>query len=306
MKESGLRPSSVTYGAVIGACCRVGDEESAMILFDEMVSMPNFKPRVPPYNTMIQFFTQTKPNRERALHYYNAMLSAGVSPSAHTYKLLIDVYGAVEPIEMDSTQTIFDQLVADHSVPVQGTHWASLINAWGCVGRDLDRAIAVFESIASHPSTKRSKTPLPDAVVYESLINVFVTLHRMDLVPVYLQRLQESNIHATAYIMNLLIKGYASTGNMEKAREIFASLQDPEMGVAAPNNHASHDGTVVSTPSGGVVYREPSTWEAMVRAELGASERERAAELLDRMETRMFPPAVTSRIRGIMRDETVI
>lgn len=157
---------------------------------------------------------------------------------------------------MKSAEQVFDQLVADRSVSVQGTHWAALINAWGCVSRDIDRAVAVFESIASHPSTKRSRTPLPDAVVFESLINVFVTLHRMDLVPQYLQRLRDSNIHTTAYIMNLLIKGHAAAGDMDKARETFASLQDPPMGVAAPNNHITHDNASSSTSSNGPCYRE--------------------------------------------------
>ena len=49
MKEARVRPSSVTYGAVINACCRVGDGESAAVLFNEMASQPDFRPRVPPF-----------------------------------------------------------------------------------------------------------------------------------------------------------------------------------------------------------------------------------------------------------------
>ena len=89
MKDSGLKPTSVTYGAVIAACCRVGDAESAENLFQEMASQSNFKPRIPPYNTMIQLYTQTKPDRQRALDYYNALLEAHIRPTAHTYKVII-------------------------------------------------------------------------------------------------------------------------------------------------------------------------------------------------------------------------
>lgn len=88
MKASGLTPSSITYGAVIGACARVGDVKSAEILFQEMVHSKSFKPRVPPYNTMMQLYTATKPSRASALHYYNEMIKAGVKPSSHTYKVL--------------------------------------------------------------------------------------------------------------------------------------------------------------------------------------------------------------------------
>jgi pentatricopeptide repeat protein len=87
MKANGFWPSSVSYGAVIGACSRVGDVESAEALFEEMSSQPNFRPRVPPFNTMMQLYTYTKRNREKVLHYYGSLVSAGVRPTAHTYKV---------------------------------------------------------------------------------------------------------------------------------------------------------------------------------------------------------------------------
>jgi pentatricopeptide repeat protein len=86
MRKSGIPPSSITYGAVIAACCRVGDSASAETLFEEMTTQRNFRPRVPPYNTMMQFYVQTKPNRVRFLHYFNRMISAGIKPTAHSYK----------------------------------------------------------------------------------------------------------------------------------------------------------------------------------------------------------------------------
>jgi pentatricopeptide repeat protein len=86
MKNSRVSPSSITYGAVIAACCRVGDSASAETLFEEMIAQRNFRARVPPYNTMMQFYVQTKPNRARFLHYFNRMVSAGIKPTAHSYK----------------------------------------------------------------------------------------------------------------------------------------------------------------------------------------------------------------------------
>ncbi|CAE6391291.1 unnamed protein product [Rhizoctonia solani] len=300
MRAAGLRPTSVTYGAIIGACCRVGDAETASYLFAEMSSMPNFKPRVPPYNTMMQFFVHTKPNRERCLDYYQAMLDARVHPSAHTYKLLLDCYGTIEPVDLNSMEDVFKRLQQDRSVSVQGAHWAALINAYGCAAHDLDRALAKFDSIPAHAQ--------PDAVAYEALFNAIVMHHRIDLVPRYLERMGNAGVHMTAYISNLLIKGYAAAGHLERARGIFDSMIDPPVGLAAVHNHPGHNGQDgikhdVPIPVGAPVYREPSTWEAMVRAELGAGEKERATILLDRMEDRMFPVAVTSRIRSIMGDD---
>ncbi|KAI0665365.1 hypothetical protein C8Q78DRAFT_986757, partial [Trametes maxima] len=204
------------------------------------------KPRVPSYNTMMQLYTHTKPDRERVLYYYNALREASVQPTAHTYKachysrLLIDAYGSIEPVDLPAMQKVFDDLVADRNVSVQGTHWAALINAWGCVQKDLDQALAIFDSIAAHRSTTSHSSPMPDAVVYEALINSLVTVRQMDLIPTCLQRLRASGVHMTAYIANLLIKGYASVGEIERSREIFESLQDPLEGVAAPHNHTLH------------------------------------------------------------------
>ncbi|QRW01656.1 pentatricopeptide repeat-containing protein 5, mitochondrial [Ceratobasidium sp. AG-Ba] len=300
MRAAGLRPTSVTYGAIIGACCRVGDAETASYLFAEMSSMPNFRPRVPPYNTMMQFFVATKPNRERCLDYYQAMLDARVAPSAHTYKLLLDCYGSIEPVDLASMEDVFKRLQQDRHVAVQGAHWAALINAYGCSAHNLEQALATFERIPAHAQ--------PDAVAFEALFNVIVSNHRVDLVPVYLERMANVGVHMTAYIGNLLIKGYASAGQLERARGVFESMSDPPVGLAAVHNHPGHshvhgsEGDML-VPVGAPVYREPSTWEAMVRAELGAGEKERAARLLDRMEDRMFPVAVTSRIRSIMGED---
>lgn len=310
MKAMGIRPSSITYGAVIAACARVGDTMSAEQLFIEMSEQPNFKPRIPPFNTMMQMYTHTKPNRERVIFYYNALLEARITPSAHTYKLLLDAYGTIEPVDAPAMDRVFHELENNKRVSIQGAHWASLINAWGCVRKDLNKAVEVFESIASHPSTRRSSSPLPDAVTYEAMINVLVTHRRMDLVPAYMARLEASGIHLTAYIANLLIKGYAAVGDIARAREIFESLEDPPTGVAASSNHVPHSSkspasSSPASPAAGPCHREPSTWEAMFRAELGSGNRDNALSLLERLKARQYPPAVYNRISGIMLDDSV-
>jgi pentatricopeptide repeat protein len=166
----------------------------------------------------------------------------------------------------------FAQLVKDKNLAVQGSHWAALINAHGCVGKDLDKAIAVFDSIEKHPSTLKSRAQLPDAVAFEALINVLVTLRRTDLVPAYLERLRQSGVHMTAYIANLLIRGYAAVGNIEEARKVFESLADPPVGVAAPHNHAPHDSSVAARISPHeLVFREVSSTRVNIRTNANAN-----------------------------------
>lgn len=309
MKAAHIRPSSVTYGAIINACCRVGDAESAATLFEEMSNQPNFKPRVPPFNTMMQFHLQTRPSRERVLYYHNAMRSAGVRPSAHTYKLLLDAYGTLAPIDLPSMDRVFGELCADRFVTVQGTHWASLITAFGIHNSDVDRATRIFDAIPSHPSTRRGT--LPEPVVWEALLNVLGQKGSLETLEEVRTRMVESGVRPTAYVHNVLINGYSRHGAIDKAREVFESMGDSLTGVAAPNNHPAlltssghvKPATVTSEPSG-IVYREPSTYEAIIRAELAAGNREAAEAILARMEARRYPVAVWMKARAIL-DEAV-
>ncbi|PWN54269.1 hypothetical protein IE53DRAFT_365591 [Violaceomyces palustris] len=324
-----IRPTSVTFGAVINACTRIGDEENAARFFQMMERSRDFRPRVPPYNTMMQFFIQSVPDREKALVYYHKMRAAKVAPSAHTYKLLLDLHGSIEPVMPQMMEDVFGRLVKDPNVAVQGTHWASLINCYGCLLHDLDKAIEIFESIATHPSSQRNGQParLPDAIAFEALLAVFVAHHRTDLIRAHVEKMKGSGIALTAYVANLLIRGYSMDGpeGLAEARQIFEAMSDPPAGVAAAGNHpprahgagapvppvddceaqpAVSPATFSGDSAFASVNREPSTYEAMIRAELGQGNKARALDLVARMEMRAFPPALIIRARSLIQDDS--
>ncbi|OCH93223.1 hypothetical protein OBBRIDRAFT_790392 [Obba rivulosa] len=302
LKARGVKPTSVTYGAMISALCRVGNDTEAEMYFHDMIQTPGYKARIPPYNTMMQFYTYTKPDRQRVLYYYDLLQKAQVQPTSHTYKILMDAYGTIEPINEQEVYEIFARVTSGAQPLVQGVHWASLINMHGCVKKDLDKAMEIFDSISDHPSAFHASPPLPDATVYESLINVIVSLHRFDLIDHFMQRLRESGIHVTAYIVNIIIKGYASAGDIQSARAFFEAMQDPPQGIAAPHNRAAHEGqSEVALSPETPVYREPSTWEEMIRAELRCGSRLHALQLLSRVQARNYPHGVYSRISNILQ-----
>lgn len=128
------------------------------------------------------------------------------------------------------------------------------------------------------------------------MLNVFVENHRQDLIPNLIESVKASNIHQTAYISNLLIRGYASSGDISKSREVFEAMVDPQIGAAASGNHPN-DG---HGSNNNVVYREPSTWAEMIKAELEAESVTNAKNLIARMEDRMYPLAVTSKIASLI------
>lgn len=148
----------------------------------------------------------------------------------------MDAYGKIEPVDIGTMEQIWAALQQDRSVELQGTHFASLIYVYGCVQKDLDKAISVFNSMADTP-----RAPARDAVVFEAMINTLAAHRRTDLMPEYVARMSSEGVHMTAYIANFLIKGYADVDDIEQARAIFESLIDPPSGVAALNNHAPHE-----------------------------------------------------------------
>jgi len=245
-------------------------------------------------STMMQFYLQTRPSREKVLQYHTALRQSGVQPSVHTYKLLLDAYHTISPIDLTSMERTFAELCSDRSLQVQGTHWASLITAYGISNSDVSKSLEVFDLIATHPSN--TTNALSEPVVWEAILNVLATKGTLDQLEEMRSRM-EGNVKPTAYVYNVLISGYSRHGSIQKAREVFESMADANVGVSAPNNHPTH-----AHGSHGVqgVYREPSTYEMMIKAELATGSREAAEEVVRRMEERGYPAAVYFKARSLL------
>ena len=93
---------------------------------------------------------------------------------------------------------VFNRLLAEPLIPVKGVHWASLLNAYGCTEKNLEKAVATFESIESHPSSSTSLVPMPDVICYEGLFNVLLANERVDLIEIYLNKMTTQFITPTA------------------------------------------------------------------------------------------------------------
>lgn len=278
MLQQGLRPTSVTYGSMINGCTRTGDIASAEQIFSTMENSKNLLVKAPPFNTMIQYFTYTRSDREKALYYYDKLVQMRVTPTAFTYKLLLDIYGGIEPVDLSGLERAFGELIANRNVGVESQHWSSVITAHGAGCGDLEKAIEIFEAIPDHLSTKdavrRARTDtfvMRDAVVYDALLSVFNKHGRIDLMFDYLKRMSREGISVNAYIANAMIKALSKLqmieqnggvlpddlrqddGGLRDARALFDEMDDPPMGVAAAGNHPpNHRHHAATTLDGGV------------------------------------------------------
>lgn len=176
----------------------------------------------------MQLHLQTHPSRELVLHYYNQMVQAEVAPSAHTYKLLLDAYGNLPPVDLPAMQQVFENLCNDSRVAVAGTHWASMIHAAGISAGDAKKACEIFDSIATHRSSQYLKTIEP--VCWEALMHVLAEHKMIEEMDTYRGKMTEQDAKPTAYVNNMLIKGYANVGLIEKSRAIFESMGDSGTG----------------------------------------------------------------------------
>lgn len=263
MRANNVRPTSVTYGTIVNALCRVSDERFAEEMFEEMESMPNYKPRPAPYNSMIQYFLNTKRDINKVLAYYERMQARNIQPTLHTYKLLIDAHASLEPVNMAAAEAVLESMKAAGHQP-DAVHYASLVHARGCVLHDLAGARKVFDAVVSDRRVRLQPC------LYQALFESMVANHRVTDTEEVVQNMFARKVEMTAYIANTLIHGWAAEGNVSKAKAIYDGI--------------------------GIQKREPSTYEAMTRAFLSAEDRTSAATIVQEMMSRGYPSAVAGKI----------
>ncbi|KAL1617378.1 hypothetical protein SLS56_011031 [Neofusicoccum ribis] len=267
MRNLGIRPTSVTYGTVVNALCRVSDEKFAEELFEEMESMPNYKPRPAPYHSMMQFFLTTKRDRSKVLSYYERMRTKGIEPTTHTYKLLIDTYATLEPADMAAAEGVLGQIRQSGHRP-EAVHFASLIHAKGCVQHDMAEAKKLFDSVISNGELRSQ------ACLYQALFEAMVANHEIDATETYVADMRAKGVELTPYIANSLIHGWATAKNIDKATSIYESVP--------------------------LHKREPSTYEAMTRAYMSIEDRTGATVVVKEGLSRGYPAAVANKIRELI------
>ncbi|KAI6713497.1 hypothetical protein PZA11_007906 [Diplocarpon coronariae] len=267
MRALGIRPTSVTYGTIVNALCRVSDEKFAEELFEEMESMPNYKARPAPYNSLMQFFLTTKRDKTKVLAYYERMKARRIQPTNHTYKLLVDTHATLEPVNMPAAEAVLDVIRSTGQRP-EAVHYSSLIHAKGCVLHDMEGAKAVFDSVVADSSIR------PQACLYQALFESMVANHRVAATEPILREMARHGVDMTPYIANTLIHGWANELNIDKATSIFASVDREK--------------------------REPSTYDAMTRAYLAVDDRPSAQAVVQEMLGRGYPGAVASKILDLL------
>lgn len=267
MDVLGVKKSSISYGTMISACCRAGDENNAKRLFQEMEESPFYVPKVAPFNILLQFYGHTKKDRQEALKVYQRMISLGIEPSAHTYKLLIDLYTSIEPIDLDAADNVLLMIQKSQQV-ITSQHFASLIYARGVLLRDLPAAKKFYDGLVLNNRVR------PDKVILQALLESYIVNGKVAETSVVLDSMLQYGVDYNAYMANILIRGWAPV-DMDKSVSLFNYVLN--------NNIA-----------------EPSSYESMVRVFIYHKDIESATSVVSLLSSNGYPEPVVHKVRSLL------
>lgn len=274
MVQHKIRPNAITYGTLISACTRVGSEEMAKNLFQEMIDAPHYNARHGPHNAMIQFYVRQKKDRQSALFYYDDMLQRRLTPTEHTYTLLIEAFACIQPYDLTEANRLIQSLKRG-PVRASENHYGALIHAYGVEHGDVSTAETVFNNM-------RAAGVVPKGPAYQSLIESFIANNQVSRAIAVRDELLKSGHPSSAYIENTLIRGYGLEKDIRKAEEIFEAMVDPHDASMASSGQKKKRGIV----------KEPSTYQSMVTAYLENGLLGKAQETLVKMRKQKYPDLV--------------
>lgn len=263
MRRRGIRPTSVTYGTIVNALCRVSDERFAEEMFEEMESCTNYKPRPAPYHSMMQHFLTTKRDRSKVLAYYDRMCARGITPTMHTFKLLIDAHATIEPVDMHAAESVLRNMRQAGQRP-EAVHYSSLIHAKGCVLHDMQGAMDLYQELLRDGYIRL------EACIFQAVLESLVANDQCQDLQAIVNAMQARSIAITPYIANALLHGWTLAKNLGKVKYAFALIRMRD--------------------------REPSTYEAMIVACVKLDDMVTARSVAREATQRAYPPAVEAKI----------
>lgn len=238
MDVTQTRKDATTFEVIVRACCRNGYEAEAARFFDDMMNTPTLAgPTLAPYNEMLRHYVYTARDRARALQIYDTIVAtASLTPSELTYRLLIDAYTTIAPVDIDAADRVLLAVVGAKRV-VTTKHYASLIYGRGVGLGNAQAAEDFYNALVSHNRVR------PDRHIFQALLESLVVNGEVARTTQILKEMIKYGVDLdSAYFANILMRGWAPV-NLEKTVGLF--------------EHAVATGIA-----------EPSTYEALLRAYL--------------------------------------
>ncbi|KFK27815.1 hypothetical protein AALP_AA8G433500 [Arabis alpina] len=251
MKELGLNPTTSTYNTLIKGYGIAGRPERSSELLDLMLEENNVevRPNIRTFNVLVQAWCKKK-KVEEAWKVVHKMEECGVRPDTVTYNTIATCYvqkGETKRAE----QELVEKMVMKNKAKPNGRTCGIVVGGYCREGKVRDGLRFV----------RKMKEMRVEAnlVVFNSLIKGFVEVMDRDGIDEVLTLMKECNVKADVITYSTVMNAWSSAGYMEKAAQVFEEMV--QAGVK-PDAHA---------------------YSILAKGYIRAKENEKAEELLEAM-----------------------
>ncbi|KAJ8501058.1 hypothetical protein OPV22_011610 [Ensete ventricosum] len=207
-------PDTVTYNALIMAFCKLGRQDSAIRLLEEMKEN-KLQPTTKIYTTLIEMYFKSG-NAEKAMNLLQDMRDQCCVPNVFTYTELIKGLGKAGRTE--EAYDFFLQMQREGCKP-DVVLMNNLMNILGKAGRLID-VVKVFEEMESLHC-------VPNVVTYNTVIKAhFDSKARVSEAASWLEKMKEKGIEPSAFTYSILIDGFCKTNRVEKALMLLEEMDE--------------------------------------------------------------------------------
>ncbi|KAJ4897937.1 Pentatricopeptide repeat-containing protein [Raphanus sativus] len=212
--EGDCFPDTVTYSAVISSYDKLGRNDSAVRLFDEMREN-GLEPTEKIYTTLIGVYFKVG-GVERGLDLFEEMRREGCLPSVYTYTELVKGLGKAGRVE--EAYGLYKNMVRDGLSP-DVVFLNNLMNVLGRVGR-VEEVRSVFNEMGRWRCT-------PTVVSYNTVIKaLFESRAPVAEVSSWFEKMKEGGVSPSEFTYSIMIDGYCKTNRVEKALLLLEEMDE--------------------------------------------------------------------------------
>ncbi|KAJ4843837.1 hypothetical protein Tsubulata_047104 [Turnera subulata] len=205
-------PDTVTYSVLISAFAKLGRDDSALRLFDEMKDNGRH-PTAKIYTTLMGIYFKSG-MVEKALSLVEEMKQKGCSPTVYTYTELVRGLGKAGRV--DDAYSVFLNMLREGCRP-DVVLINNLINVLGKVGR-LEDALKLFDQMGTWGCT-------PNVVTYNTVIKVLFEAPASEAV-LWFEKMKADGIAPSSFTYSILIDGFCKTNRVEKALLLLEEMDE--------------------------------------------------------------------------------
>ncbi|XP_020101914.1 pentatricopeptide repeat-containing protein At2g31400, chloroplastic [Ananas comosus] len=213
MIQHGLCPDRKTFNSLLAACSRAGHLEDARRVFDEMIHL-GIGRDIYTYNTFIDAICKCG-NMELAVRVLSDMESKNVRPNVVTYSTLIDGYSKLE--QFDEALNLYAK-VKSLGIRLDRVCYNTLLSIYVKTGK--------YEEIARICEEMDVMGVDKDTVTYNSLINGYGKQGKFDVVAFLIQDMRQRGVAPSVLTYSTLIDIYSKAGMYGDAANVFVEFKE--------------------------------------------------------------------------------